>query len=121
MMNTDKRLSAALLELLPALAQQQSASAKNAAVLAADSPAVAAVLRQMADNFDAMGARLSDVIEALAAGTIRIVDEARLTEAIAGRLAFTESVHTRQEVEDSAYLGAAGGFVDHLRESGVLR
>lgn len=70
-LNTDQRLAFLLMDLLPQVGQQHAAAEKNAHALALY-PAAAKVQQHVATRYDEVGDRLADVIEALAAGTLRL-------------------------------------------------
>jgi len=110
-LNTDQRVALALITTL----QQAAAAAQTFAVAAGDDTELERAAQFSVDNQTAMVERLGELSEALAEGTVRIVDEAALVHEVARALTPAGSDWEKQ-------ITAAQGLVlRRWKTKGVLR
>ncbi len=122
-LTTDQRLSAALLPMVSELGTQHQASRQNAQMLRAqggEAMHAARVQEHMGDAYGEATDRLGELVEGLAAGTVRIVDESALRVEIAA-LVETVRLEPKRDGEPSSPILIAREMVADLKERGVLR
>lgn len=115
----DELLASLLLETLPQIAERVTASVGNAHSLRADYPAVASVLDRQAAGLEAMGDRLTNLIDGLAAGTVRIVDEEVLRNEI--EAAVNNALHRSPSDEGAPPSRVAELVLEFVKNQGALR
>lgn len=120
-LTTDQRLSTMLLPVLSELQDYGVAANRNAEAFRANGKVNAAqahvVLEQRADE---QVERLADLIEGLAAGSVRIVDEAALRVEI-GALVETVRLEPKRDGEPTSPILIAHEMVADLKDREVLR
>lgn len=110
----DQRLSAKLLPVLGELQEHSATSNRNAEILRTNGkPEAASVQATLERRADEVTERLADIIEALAAGTLRIVDEGRLVRVLVAEF------ETPTEAPDTT--GRAQLALEQMRFMGAIR